>query len=329
MNRQSSNTPKGSEKIKFYFLFLIKEKEGATPKDYDGISKEARKIIKSMFSGFEEVQGNVEDHENWHTLKGNLCGCTLIKHYKMRIIWEIKRETEGSNLAELFSDARRKRKKFDDQLKTFKDKFKDEHLEYINDVFDYLLIEVEKDYESNDFKDLEEEALTTFFYEVPDRRRGREKTVERIIDLLCGLCGSLFIPKTIIRLSRPSVTTSKMSSSLRAEVINILYDACLYPKRDKGCEEITEKMYTTMKHLGQVLFNTEMSITNTELTKSIHALSILMGTGAIAGILAIIAFVPLFICKQNMLLYQTLAGFLLLIWAVSILCYIAKRCFAK
>lgn len=257
-----------------------------------------------------------------------MCGYdTLIKHYKMRIIWEIKGETEGRDLAELFSDARGKRKTFNKQLEEFKEKFTDVSLKYINGVFDCLLIEVEKDYESKDFEDLKEEALTTFFYEVPDHRRRREKAIERLGDLLRG---SLFIPKTIIRLSRPSVITSKMSSFLRAEVINILYDVCLYPQREGDCEKITDKMFVNMKqYLGQVLFNTEMSITNVELTKSIHGLSILMATGAIAAILAIIAFIPVLFCEQYIFLPRTIIGILLLIWAVLILFYIGKKCCTK
>ena len=331
MNHLSSNMSKSSEEVNFNFLFLIKEKAGVTSKNYDRISEEARKIIISAFQDFKPVSGNIDDHESWYKLEGELCGYnTFIKHFKMRVIWEIKGKAEGNDLAELFSYARGKRKVFDQQLEEFKKRFQNTSLAYINGIFDYLLIEVEKDYEQKDFKYLEEEALTTFFYEVPDHRRRRETIIKRVIDLLCGLGGNLFIPKTIIRLSRPSVITSKMSSFLRAEVTNILYDVCLYPRRKMGCEKITEKMYTTMKqYLGQVLFNTEMSTTNTELTKSIHALSILMGTGAIAGILAIIAFVPLFICKLNIFLFQTLAGFLLLIWAVSILYYIVKRSFSK
>lgn len=328
MYHRSSSKLKSSEKASFFSLFLIREKISKSQKDYDAISKEARQVIKLGFPAFIGIQGSHDDHENWYTLRGQLCGYdTLIKHYKMRIIWEIKGKTEGRNLAELFSDAREKRKKFNEQLEEFKKKFTDESLTYINGVFDYLLIEVGRDYTPKDFKDLEEEALTTFFYEVPDHRREREKTIERIGDLLSG---SLFIPKTIIRLSRPSVITSKMSFFLRAEVINILYDVCLYPKREENCEKITDKMYTTMKqYLGQVLFNTEMSITNTELTKSIHGLSILMGAGAIAGILAIITFIPLIFCEQNIFLPRTLFGLLLLIWAVSILFYIGKKCFTK
>ena len=151
--------------------------------------------------------------------------------------------------------------------------------------------------------------------------------MERIGDLLSG---SLFISKTIIRLGRPSVITSRMSSFLRAEVINILYDVCLYVKRENDCEKITDKMYATMKqYLWQVLSNAEISVTNVELTKSIHGLSILMGTGAIAGILAIVAFIPLLFDEQNIFLPRTLVGLLLFIWAVSILFYIVKKYFTK
>lgn len=331
MCHRSSSKLKNSEKANFFFLFLIKEKISKSQKDYGGISKEARQIIKSTFPRFKNVSGNRKDHENWYMLQGQLCGYNaLIKHYKMRVIWEIEGKAEGRDLAELFSDARRKRKEFNKQLEEFKKKFTDMSLKCINGVFDYLLIEVEKDYGSNDFEDLKEEALTTFFYEVPDHRREREKTRERIRDLLRGLRGSLFIPKTIIRLSRPSVITSKMSSFLRAEVINILYDVCLYPQRQENCERITEEMFVTMKqYLGQVLFNAEMSITNVELTKSIHGLSILMATGAIAAILAIIAFIPVLFCEQMIFLPRTLVGILLLIWAISILFYIGKKCFTK
>ena len=99
MNHLSSNMSKSSEEVNFNFLFLIKEKAGVTSKNYDRISEEARKIIISAFQDFKPVSGNIDDHESWYKLEGELCGYnTFIKHFKMRVIWEIKGKAEGNDL---------------------------------------------------------------------------------------------------------------------------------------------------------------------------------------------------------------------------------------
>jgi hypothetical protein len=306
-------------KVKFYFLFLISDKEDKrTPegkKNYSSISKDARDVINSLFKdqysfnpkSRSDNRANNGENEEWYFLEGTLKNNkALIKHFKMRIIWEIEEESDGANLAEIFLDARKRRKKYNEELKYFRKAFNGK--EFIDQVFDYLLIEVGKDYKPKDFKKLEEEAITTFFYEVPDYRR-KGTFLQRI-------CLPP-IPKTIIRLSRPSTITSKMSDFMRTEVINILYDACLYHKRqEKKNEIIKEEHFRDMKtYLGKILFDTEMSIADGEIKTSVHILSLLMGIGAIAGILAIIAFLPLSLCEQDTIFYKSLIGFLLLLFA--------------
>lgn len=315
-------------KVKFYFLFLISDKENMrTPegkKDYSSISEEARDVINYVFKdqykfnpqSSTDNRANSGENEEWYFLEGTLKkNKALIKHFKMRIIWEIEEESDGTNLTEIFLDARKRRKKYNKELNDFREAFKEK--DFIDQVFDYLLIEVGKDYKPKDFKKLEEEAITTFFYEVPDyRRKGT---------FLKRVCLPT-IPKVIIRLSRPSTITSKMSDFMRTEVINILYDTCLYYKREEKKDEIEEKHFREMKaNLGNILFNTEMSIANGEITTSVHILSLLMGIGAIAGILAIIAFLPLFLCEQDTILYKSLIGLILFIFASWIFLHILRK----
>ena len=317
-------------KVKFYFLFLIQEKRQKT---YDEISKEARELLKDVLNGFTETpkSGNINDYKKWYILEGTRDGDKIqIKQQTVRIIIEIQKIYNENNLSDLFSIVRQDRDNLHSKsyLKDLRDKFKisiERGQVTVRQLFKYPLIEVEKEYSLKDFIDLEEEAITTFFYEVPDSRRiflyrGEGKTkLQQIGNFLLGFTKP--IPKTIMRLSRPSVITSKMSPFLRAEVINILYDACLYPMRSgDDPEKIDEETFNKMKQfLGSVLFNNEMAMANAEISRSVNILSVLMGIGAIVGIFAIIAFIPWILNEENTILGKSLIGVILAIWAIWIL----------
>jgi hypothetical protein len=325
---------KDSVKVKFYFLFLIKGKDAkGEEKHYNEISEEARRTTKSVFPDFKPVTyRNAANHEEWYILEGRFEATPVrLKHYKMRIILEIEESSTETTLDKIFAESRNKRGKFKPLVAKITESFdshKKTELNFICQVYNYLLVEVEQDYKPKDYESLKEEALTTFFYEVPDSRRRGQKLLQR---LKSSLLGPFLIPKTIIRLSRPSVITSRMSTFMRAEVINILYDKALYElrsgkpsltkERTTDKLQIDEDTFSNMKeYLGKVLFDTEMSSANTEISRSVNILSVAMGIGAIGAILAIIVFIPLeVLCEQNTVLYKSFIGGILLIWAVWIL----------
>ena len=102
----------------------------------------------------------------------------------------------------------------------------------------HKLAVVDFDYRANDFDRLGDMPLTTFVYEVPDHRRRETQSWNRIIKLFSGR-----VPKSIIRISRPCIITSRMSNFLQCALINVLYDTCLYEKR------LDEKRYETSEYI--------------------------------------------------------------------------------
>jgi len=310
-------------KIKFYFLLLIKEKtcrkDSRDGKPYNKISEEAREVIRSVFCDtfnfVPEPGSDASNHEIWYTLKGKIDKSdTVIRHYKMRIILEIEKQYCDDSLASLFLKARQERGELaEQQLGTLIESLRKK--DSIDQIFKYPLIEVLKDYNPEYFKTFGLEPITTFFYEVPDYRFKR--SLQKIIPIAT--------PKTIIRLSRPSVITSKMSDFMRTEVINIIYDTCLYDQREKSRLGIDDNTFRRMKeYFGNILFNTETLITNVEITKSLHTLSLLMSLGALAAILAIITCVP-YLCAQNTSSLKSLLGGFMMFLLLALWVYFLKR----
>lgn len=305
-------------KIKFYFLLLISEKEkGQKRKPYYEISKHARDKIINYIDNHEISEGDQKDHDRWFVLKGTIKNNNVeICHYKMRIIVKVEREVTCDDFACLFIKARKERKNLSDEINI--DELMDELKEVtannpVSNVFGYTLIEVFKDYKSKYFKSLGLESITSFLYEIPDYNNLKERNwLKKIF--------SISIPKALIRLSRPSVMTSKMSNFMRMETINILYDSCLYDMRKYNSNKIDNDTFRKMKeHFGKILYDNEFSYSGAENTRTLYILSILMGFGAIASILAIVTLIP-FLIKQEPCQYmpylKTACGLVLLTCAL-------------
>lgn len=302
-------------KVNFYILLLLKEKG---KKDYKEISRQARTALyywekESHYQNLRIIEGEENNHQKWYALSGSLgSNSVIIRHYKMRIILEVGKKYDNNNLADLFSEAREERDTLESELSLSDliDKIKGQS--NIAGVFKYSLIEIVKDYKPKDFKSFGQEPITTFFYEVPDHKKLKENNRSRKIF-------SLTIPKTIIRLSRLSVITSRMSDFMRMEIINILYDTCLYDQRKKDIGKPDDETFQSMKeHLGKILFDIESTSSNAEISRTLNILSILMSLGAIASILAIMTFMPWLIKQetaQAMNNFKTFLGLILLISA--------------
>jgi hypothetical protein len=310
-------------KVIFYYLFIL---DGKGKKNYDAISKDARDVIKECYHPDQQsIEDNV--HDKYCTFsfnqkpRINKNGIFLnnIKHYKVRIIFTSEGILSGDNLSDIFAQIRSRLKEIEEE-KVFKKYIDCLKLQpHISDVCQYPLVEILKDYSASDFKNLvkTDEAITTFCYEVPDYRK--EKTAgQKVIQKLF----SPMIGKVFVRLSRPSVIVTKMSDFMRMEVINIIYDTCLYDlrknKRDKPDEITFKKMKDS---LGQNLFNNEISTTNLEINRLLDILSYMMSLGAIASIVAVIMFIPYYdIAGSHMAVnkLRTFLGLILGFWAIVI-----------
>ena len=86
---------------------------------------------------------------------------------------------------------------------------------------------------------------------------------------------------------------TKMSEFMLSELINTLYDTCLHSLRKNRKNEVDEKIFKDMRDaISRVLFEHEEMMANTEVSRSVNTLSIIMSIGAIAAILAIMYELP-------------------------------------
>ena len=285
-------------KVKFYLLCILGRKHGK----YDEISKNVRGEIEYLLTDkgdnnnilddftFEKGEGELNNHESWYIWKGktsikinNLveeCDIT-IKHYKVRIIIEVTREYTNDDFSHLFLEARKDRGKLI-KIAVIKKLLALKIEKDFDKIYFYPFIQIFKEYKPIDFNSFGDEAITSFFYEVPDARR------ESVFSFLCE--GP---KKTVIRVSRPSIIATKMSEFMVSELINTLYDKCLLSLRENKTNEVDEKIFEDMRDaISRVLFEHEEMMANTEVSRSVNTLSIIMSIGAIAAILAIMYELP-------------------------------------
>jgi len=286
-------------KMKCYLLALAKKRDlkkypaDATSPNvstdttvYDSVSEEVRAAIDTFYQG-RPVAGsdrcNHDEYCDYECTYGN--HNFIARHYKMRLILEWEYDSPQANITALFHDARKNINKVlqDDFLGI---KALGEHIgknttgsiEYI--VYHPLVV-IDCDYRSSDFNKLGALPITTFFYEIFDARRTRARLPRALGHP----------PKTIIRVSRPCVITSSMSKFLEYELINILYDTCLYEKRLKpGKYDDNEGTFNKVKQsIGLSLHDLEASHVNAENAAYLSLLSVVMTLGAVASILALVA----------------------------------------
>lgn len=216
-----------------------------------------------------------------------------VKYYKERIILRVKAEFNTKDLNKLFKKAKSKRKILLNNdmvsLTNIQDKLSklcidDIGRKCIQTVYQYPLIEIEREYKLKDF-DLEDEAITTFFYEIPD-----------VGDINRFLIFPVKYKKVLMRVSGPSVVTTKMSDIMRAKLINMLYESALYKMREserengyrKECKKIFGSNYEYLrKYIAEIFFSIESGSSGIESGSSFQILSFISAFGALAAILGI------------------------------------------
>jgi len=279
-------------KVKFYFICLLGRKHA----DYCKISEAVREEIDDLLTNrgdnnsilndftFEKREGELDNCESWHIWKGKTLTeeyDITIKHYKVRIIIEVTKEYKNDDFPHLFLVARKDREKLI-EIDVIKKLLALKIKNHFDEIYFYPFIQILKEYKPIDFDNFGDEAITSFFYEVPDARR------ESVFSYLCK--GP---KKTIIRVSRPSMIATKMSEFMLSELINTLYDTCLLSLRENKTNKVDEKIFKDMRDaISRVLFEHEEMMANTEVSRSVNTLSIIMSIGAIAAILAIMYELP-------------------------------------
>ena len=293
----------------YYFLYLLEPTEPYREK-FDKLSDIVRKKTDNLKKIFNlDINGEPPSNpEEWCKLTGVIelpkpdnneddekeKADIEVKYYKERIIIKVKIKCEGEDLNKLFKQAKHKRKillendlvsltKIQNELSKLC--IDDIGRKCIQSVYQYPLIEVEKDYELFDL-DLEDEAITTFFYEIPD-----VGDTNRFL-----LIFPVKYKKVLMRVSGPSVVTTKMSGIMRAKLINLLYESALYKMREserKGnyceeCKNIFGSDYEYLrKYIAEIFFSIESGTSGIESGSSFQILSFISAFGALAAILGI------------------------------------------
>jgi hypothetical protein len=197
--------------------------------------------------------------------------------------------------------------------------------ECIQSVYMYPLIEVDKEYQRAEF-DSEDDAITTFFYEIPDVGYNN-----RFL---------LIFPykyrKVLMRVSGPSVMTTKMSDIMRSKLINMLYESALYKMRESeresnyctDCKKIFGSNYEYLrKYIAEIFFSIESGSSGIETGSKFEILSFISAFGALASILAISYAV--YILPSTLKIFKTSLSLLLLVLTFSMLGLIVGRDYSK
>jgi hypothetical protein len=283
-----------------YLLVLLKKKEGS---GHDDVSIEVRPLLKEFYGiaplnesdpGFHENESDDNNHSCYWSGKFRIVDRgvereAIIRHYKMRIIFEYRFETERQGTDRWFEEAR----DGIDRITKRSDLLRLKELErsllgecgrkgvcsHATGMVSHPLAVIDFEYRSADFAKLGHMALTTFTYELPDSRRlGR-------LDRL-----KFRTPTTLLRISRPCIITSRMSKYLLFELINVLYDTLLYEKRLRPDQyEKDEDVFHKVKDgLGRALHDVEAGNVGAQNAVDIYRLSVIMGLGSLASIMALV-----------------------------------------
>jgi hypothetical protein len=274
-----------ANKIKFLFLGLAGH---YNKNNYDLVSKDIRDWIKSKVPEDFESEGLEGDPQSWYYRWGKkslsvdneeiLCDI-IIKHFKVRVILEVKIATKESELVNLFKEARKLRTNLSDNeyIKHFLLSFvKNEEVE---GLYWYPIIQIPIEYTLKEYDTLKDESITSFFYEVQDSRRET----------------SILFPKvTLIRVSRPSIIMTKASKFMQDEIINAIYDTCLDSlRKEKNPTPSIEIARDMRNYIERILFNHEEMVANAEINRAINYIQIITIFGVLATTLALITIIGL------------------------------------
>ena len=150
--------------------------------------------------------------------------------------------------------------------------------------FYYPIIEIQKFYHKRNYTELDDEGITTFLYEVNDPYFSLLKS-----------------NTALIRFSRPSITTSKISAHSRDNLINLVYHVCLHPMRKRFEKEgiyesksyLTSEEYTRAReYFENVFYRNQAAVSEIDSERYLLLLTEILGVAAIASIIAIMYVIP-------------------------------------
>jgi hypothetical protein len=317
----------------FYFLYLIEPKE-----EYIGKFSKFSEIILKETDSFNKLYGekdefskkNCNNPEEWCILSGKIDGSEAkIKYYKERIILTINTNFDDKDIHILFKQAKIKRDTLLENdlvcLDGIQNKLCSLCKDSIQSVYLYPLIEIDKLYTPKDQEEFfsNDEAITTFYYEIPD-----------VGNMHYALP---FFPskyeKVLMRVSGPSIITTKICNIMRAKLINLIYESALYRMRECEkknrnsplCKQVLGDDYEYLRnYIAQTFFSVESEASQIEMTSSLQILSYISAFGALAGIIAI-SYAMLYILPLPLEQLKTIAAIILFILTICMLLVVTKN----
>jgi len=249
-----------------------------------------------------EIPATNPEHnpEEWCKKTFTVLGlCAESKYYKERLIVTVTARFDHDNLNELFKQAKKTRDLLLSDQKispiSVENNLRTLCKDCIKSVYVYPLIEIGSYYDQTDLN-IDDEAITTFFYEIPDVGK-----TEKFLGLFPWRYSEV-----MMRVSGPSIIATKMSGIMRAKLINLIYESALYKMREcerdsvtcgknEPCKKIYGENFEYLRnYIAETFFGVESGSSQIEVNSRLYVLSYISAFGAIVSVFAVMYAMPLY-----------------------------------
>jgi len=280
--------------LTYYVLYTAKSKipgcKRGESKYYVKESEYIREAI-GQIPNISLIEGDISKHEEWVQWEVEIQENSnhlifSLEHFKSRMILKTTVDVDENNFGELFKQARKIRAEVEKILEKYLDfngcfskNLKSDGKDQVKiTLYRYFLIEIGKQYSLTSHTNLQREFRTTFFYDATDPYPHKLFPRQRYI---------------LIRLSRLSIITSKMSEETRNRLIQAIYHSCLHKMREKSLDKPDEEIFDNMRiFVEEIFYKKQAEISQIDEKRFISLLTIIASLASLAAILGIVYILP-------------------------------------
>jgi hypothetical protein len=295
----------------FHILLLVGRTEEFTPRfklpvgsseyyqrETDLVKAALKTIPRIEFKKEEEDEekGRVKKYQKWGAasfplkVEGQEKETLFeVEYYKSRIYIKATFKAESDQFRELFQEVRDLWERVERAWRPHYQKM--ETSDTVLKFFQFPLIEIGKHYDPARYKQLGNEARTTFFFEVNDPYVSFFKS-----------------RSVLIRFGRPSIIVSKMSDHSINNFMNAIYHSCLdrmrkisdeREKKGENAPGYTARLdydgYIEAREFVETIFyDTQAAVSQIFESRYLFILSLIMGVAAFSGILGLMYILPFY-----------------------------------
>jgi hypothetical protein len=280
--------------IDYIFLFLLE-----ISNRYKKISKHSQQIISQIINKYNKGSKvnpitvvandlNNDSYQRFTIWRGINCRFNKgprenkfydieIKYYKKRILITFSEKILDKKMSILFRKAKDSREylaqsKF---IKMLINEFKENH----HQIYMYTLVIIDKQLQKDNIHELDNEVQTTFCYEGIQDPHLKSKS---ILPFSSG--------KVFIRLSSPSIITTKLSNNMKNKIINAIYSSGLYHMRIEKKSYLSDIAFEKLRdYMESTLFQNQAATTQMKHSKLISILSIIASFSAFTSSLSLMS----------------------------------------